>query len=243
MKKTLFTLLLTTLTTHAADTPEAATQALIQHLFDGQSAQAVALTHISPELLAEGIDENLLKQQLQTCYDQVGKDMRESGFTLARVEVLENDGNAAQLKMVLQKAGDESEQPPMQAFKSAQSWQIDMLGELAYSCENIDFGDPLAVLARYIDAWQRDDGDAAFALIDIGEPYFTHLTPAEYHAKSREDFSQYYRAHPHRKLRILEQPIDRTQNKVRIQVMDDHTSREDTIILRKTSHGWRLDQW
>ncbi|MDO4776704.1 MAG: hypothetical protein Q4A06_04510 [Cardiobacteriaceae bacterium] len=246
MKKTLLVPTLIASLAHAAATPEAAIEQLIQHMLDGNGEKAAALTHIAPELLAEGVDEAAFKAQLAQCYANTVHHMaRDSGQTFAHVRPeTAADGNHARLFVTMhEKNGGTSEMPPMDAVKNGNRWQIAFVGDiLRTACPDLDVGDPRAVLQRYLDAWQRSDVDAAFALIHIDKPSFTDLTP-DFLAEQRQEFAAFYALNASRKLRLADGTPKIRGAEAVIVVINETSGEEDVIALQKTARGWRLRYW
>lgn len=241
MKKTLLTLALTGIAAHAADTPEAAVEQLLQHILDGNGAQAATLTYIAPELNAEGIDSAAIQAQLTQCYNgNARQSALDSGRRLAAARAERNaDGSQAQLFATIRdKDGNTFEPEPLTAIHSAQGWQIDFVDAMLGPCPELNVGDPRDVLQRYLDAWQRGDEDAAFALTHITAP-----APESHRAEKSEKFSEFYRTHAQRKLRIKDAHVATDSPSAYFTVIDEHTGKEDIISLRKTAHGWRLENW
>lgn len=246
MKKSLFILALASITVHAADTPEAALEQLLQHILDGNGAQATALTHIAPELRAEGVDEAAIQAQLTQCYSgNAHQTARNSGHRLAAVRAEHNaDHTQARLFATIRdKDGDTFDPAPLNAVKTAQNWQIDFVEQILSLCPDIQVGDPRAVAQRYLDAWQRGDVDAAFALTRIDEPYFTDLTPIEYLAETRKEFADFYQKHASRTLRLGDAAATINNDKAEIAVLNEKDGTQDSIHLQKTARGWRIIYW
>ena len=249
MKKVLFAGLLLSVVAHSADSPQAAMREYMDSLFAGDTARSMALTYIPPELLGEGVEEHALKQALRACYAheiaQATADMKATGATLTQVNLRERGATLAYVQGILSHTdGSTEELPTLAVYAGASGWQVDILGELLTVCEAIDIGDPRDVVTRYLDAWARDDRDAAFALIKLPDPYYlTDLSPAEQLAQTRATFSDFFRDHGEREWRVINKPATLTEDQAAVDVISDYGGQKNTFILLKTSHGWRLRNW
>ena len=248
MKKILLASLLLSIAAHSADSPQAAMTEYIDSLFAGDTARSMALTYIPPELLAAGVEENTLKQSLSACYNgditQATAEMKSAGATLTQVNLVESSDTLAYVQAVLtDKDGNEQELPTLAVYPGASGWQVDIIGELLRGCEAIAIGDPRDVVARYLDAWARDDGEAAFALIEIPPPYFTDSTPSEMLTETRAKFGEFYRDHANRRWRLADKPAKIEHYHAYVEVIDEDSQETSPLTLTKTSRGWRLEDW
>ena len=125
-------------------------------------------------------------------------------------------------------------------MKTAQNWQIDFVEQILSLCPDIQVGDPRAVAQRYLDAWQRGDVDAAFALTHLDEPIFTGMPSVEYLAEKRKEFVDFYQKHASRTLRLGDAAATINNDKAKIAVLNETDGTQDSIHLQKTARGWRI---